>query len=106
MKRIEKTAEQILRDELILKTRESKGALEHAVIKVKRCAKVLEFLPTDCREHKEADCNYACAKWDVLAALRQYETDREILEEHCKTYHLAGNTFINGMQLLELLDNK
>ena len=106
MKRIEKTVEEVLRDELVLKMCESKGALEHAVIKVKRCANVLSFLPTDCREYKEADCNYTCAKWNVLAALRQYETDREILKEHCKTYHLAGDTFVNGMELLELLGNK
>ena len=106
MKRIEKTVEEVLRDELVLKMRESKGALEYAVIKIKRCANVLSFLPTDCREYKEADCNYTCAKWNVLAALRQYETDREILKELCKTYHLAGDTFVNGMELLELLGNK
>jgi hypothetical protein len=103
MKKIVKTTEEIRRDELVLIMREKKMALESLTRKIKRKQVAMTLLPENTLEYKNFAAEILEHKWKLVYSIREYETKREELREHCQTHHLAGNTFISGCELLEIL---
>jgi len=106
MKKTVKTEAEIHRDQLVLATRTDKGNLEADVIKVRRIAKAMALIPENTIEFRTLRADHDLAKWDVLTSLRQYEESRAKLRDHCQEHCLAGDTFIPGFELLEMLADK
>lgn len=106
MKKITKTAEETKRDELVIATRNAKDRVEHCVRVINRRQKAMAMLPQKSAEYEMFANEVIEDKWAVAFALRDYDKVREELSEHCRTYHLAGNTFISGYELLEILAEK
>lgn len=106
MKKIVKTAEELRRDELVMEVREHKNTMESIVRELKRKQQAMKLLPESSKEYEQYNSLVSHGKYDLISAMHSYESAREILAEHCKTYHLAGNTFIPAIELLELLAEK
>ena len=106
MKKITKTAEETKRDELVIATRNAKDKVEHCVRVINRRLKAMAMLPQESAEYKMFADDVTEDKWVLVSVLRSYDRVREELGEHCRTYHLAGNTFISGYELLEILAEK
>lgn len=106
MKKITKTAEELRRDELVMEVRVCKDTIESIVRKLKRRQQAMNLLPEFSEEYKEYGSLVKQGKCELVVAMRTYEDSRKILGEHCKTYKLAGNTFIPAMELLELFAEK
>lgn len=106
MKKVMKTDEEITRDQLALSTRTDKGNLEADVLRVRRLAKAMTLIPEDTIEFRTLRADHDLAKWDVLTSFRQYEESRAKLSDYCQEHHLAGNTFIPGFELLQMLADK
>ena len=103
MKKIVKTAEELRRDELVMEVRSHKETMESLVRNMRRRQRAMELLPEFSEEYKEYESLVKHGKCELVLAMRNYEASREILGEHCKTYKLAGNTFIPAMDLLGIL---
>ena len=106
MKKTIKTAEETLRDELVLAVRHEKDSMEHTVRTIKRRQAVLSMLPEGTREYKDFLADLTEDKYLLIAVIRSYEAKREALGEHCRAHHLSGNTFISAYELLEILAEK
>ena len=106
MKAIIKTPEEIRRDELVLDTRHKKEYIEGTVLHIRRRQKAMSMLPAFTTEYKQFSALLEEDKCTLALAMRNYETVRETLGNHCQQYHLAGNTFISAMELLEILADK
>ena len=103
MKEIIKTPEEIRRDELVLIVREKKKDLESLTRRIKRKQIAMTMLPENTLEYKNFAAEILEYKWKLVSSIREYEAKREELREHCQTYHLGGNAFISGYDLLEIL---
>lgn len=106
MKKTIKTIEETKRDELVIATRNAKEDVEYRVRVINRRQKAMAMLPQESTEYKMYADDVAEDKWVLVSTLRKYDKVREELSEHCKAYHLAGNTFISGYELLEILAEK
>ena len=106
MKKITKTAEDTKRDELVIATRNAKDKVEYCVRVINRRQKAMAMLPQESAEYKMFAGDVTEDKWVLVSALRSYDRVREELSEHCRAYHLAGNTFLSGYELLEILAEK
>lgn len=106
MKKITKTSEEIRRDDLVLDARHKKEYIERTVLRIRRRQKAISMLPAFTTEYKQFSSLLEEDKCTLALAMRNYETARETLSNHCKQYHLAGNTFIPAMELLEILADK
>ena len=106
MKKIIKTPEEIRRDELICDVRDKKEYIESTVLHIRRRQKAMSMLPEFTREYEQFYILLEEDKCTLALAMRNYETARETLKNHCQQYHLAGNTFIPAMELLEILAEK
>ena len=104
--KITKTAEETKRDELVIATRNAKDKVEYCVRVINRRQKAMAMLPQESAEYKMFADDVIEDKWVLVSVLRDYDKVREELDEHCRTYHLAGNTFISGYELLEILAEK
>lgn len=106
MKKITKTPEEICRDALVLDTRHKKEYIEGTVIRIRREQKAMSMLPESTAEYKQFSALLEEDKCMLVLAMRNYETARKTLGDYCQQYHLAGNTFIPAMELLEILADK
>lgn len=106
MKKITKTAEETKRDDLVIATRNAKERVEYCVKVINRRQKAMTMLPQKSAEYEMFASEVIEDKWALAFALRDYDGIREKLNEHCIAYHLAGNTFISGHELLEILAEK
>ena len=106
MKKTIKTPEEIRRDELVLDTRHKKEYIEGTILRIRRRQKVISMLPEFTTEYKQLSALLEEDKCALVFVMRNYETTREALKNHCQQYHLAGNTFIPAMELLEILAEK
>lgn len=106
MKKTIKTIEETKRDELVIATRTAKEDVEYCVRVINRKQKAIAMLPQESTEYKMFADDVAEDKWVLVSALRKYDRVREELGEHCRAYHLAGNTFLSGYELLEILAEK
>jgi nucleoid-associated protein YejK len=106
MKKITKTAEEIKRDELVITTRKAKEKVEYCVRVINRRQKAMAMLPQESTEYEVFEDDVTEDKWSLAFALRDYDRIREELGKHCRDYHLAGNTFLSGYELLEILVEK
>lgn len=106
MKEIIKTAEETKRDELVIATLNAKGKVEYCVRTINRRQKAMAMLPQESAEYKMFANDVTADKWVLVSALRGYDRVREELGEHCRAYHLAGNTFLSSYELLENLAEK
>lgn len=106
MKKIVKTAEESKRDELVIATRNAKDKVEHCVRVINRRERAMALLPEFTKEYEHYAILIDEDKCVLVSALRDYDRVREELGEHCRAYHLAGNTFISSYELLEILAEK
>lgn len=106
MKKIVKTQEETRRDELVMEVRKRKDYIEGTVRTIKRRQIAMSMLPEFTREYEHYATLLDEDKCVLVSAMRGYETAREMLGEHCRTFNLAGNTFIPAYELLELYAEK
>lgn len=106
MKKVVKTEEETKRDLLVIEVRNAKLSVERCVRLVKRRQVMLTWFPENSDLYKETRCLLAEDKWCLIAATKSYEEKHKTLADHCHKHNLAGDTFLDVFELLELLAEK